>query len=569
MSLSRIGTARSTNDRLEAISPETAVLFRHGHVKEAVESLTGEPLPIDLLSAFYPSDECRQDLENWNTILERSLAARRPAFFKARATLSRKLGRIAAAGEGAALLAYCDIVLGRYDRGLAALRLAAKTAPSSFALHVLHGVTLWLKTWHIRSRELLPEALTAVDKALAHDASDPRVYMLRAGIKRELEDLDGHLTDVNKALALHPDFLWALAEKAENLGERGTYREAFPVVQKLIALQPKSSWVYVHRARLRAFHGYHALAMRDFNRAVTLDSSCGAVYAWRGEARRRQGDLRGALEDFDQALRLQPTYRFPHLWKGRVHLLRGEFPAAIACFTRTLELEPREGLAESWRAEAWWKMGETRRAALGFEAVYPSEPRMAWNRLLKEGENQEVTFMGGNSTPRGREEAMREDLDRVVALCPQDPWAWAFRGRCLLSRSLLRESLADLTRAAALDGTQIYARKWRGECLRRLGYPSRAISDLDVALSRGAKDPWLWAFRARARAETGDVARAEADFDRALRKPGQRHAVIFLWRGEWRHAQGRLPEARRDFEDSFRLEGKDPRVLEWLKRTAV
>ena len=547
-------------------------LLRDGRFSAALEAVILAPdgtgkLPLDFFEVFFPPDETRQDLINSNITCEAALKAEAPAFRRARRSLIKALGTSEPDGEGAALLAYCDLCLGDCDASLRNVERALRTAPSSYGLHLFHAACLWLKTWRLKSRQLQPEALKAMDRALAHEPRRAEALMFRAGIRRELEDLEGHLEDTERALKVRPRYLWALAEKAENLGEAGHYRRALSVLNRLIKLRPEKSWIWVHRARLRAFNGYYEKAMRDFDLAARLDPGCGPIYAWRGETRRRLGDYRGALEDLEKSIGLEPAYRFPHLWKGRIYLIQGDYERAVAAFERTLELEPREQLAASWRAEACWKMGRCRDAALGFESVQPAEPHMAWNRRLDEGQAQEVKFfMGKRQSQAKRDEAFAEDLDRVVDARPGDAWAWAFRGRCRAARGDLRQAIADLTRAIAMSPRDAYAHRWRGEALRRLGHFSKALADLDQALLLEPEHPWAAASRALVRAALGDAAGAETDFALALARPEQRLAVVFLWKGEWLYSRGRVEEARAAFESSFILEGKDARTLQWRKR---
>src|SRR6185312_14880002 len=234
---------------------EACALLRDGRFAAALESaLRPAKLPVDFFQLFFPPDETRQDLINSNILCEAALESAAPAFRRARRALVKALGTAEPEGEDAALLAYCDLCLRDYDEAIRRAELALRTAPPSYGLHLFHAACLWMKTWRLKSRVLQPAALKAMDQALALEPRRAEALMFRAGIRRELEDLDGHLEDAERALKVRPGYLWALAEKAENLGEAGHYRRALAVLNRLIKLRPEKSWIWVHRARLRAFN---------------------------------------------------------------------------------------------------------------------------------------------------------------------------------------------------------------------------------------------------------------------------------------------------------------------------
>ena len=546
--------------------------FRQGRYQKAAQAVLSrgkhEPKPpFELYEVFFPSDDGRQDLVNWLTIRKNMLAPHLGTYRRLRASLAKTLGLKAREGEGAALLAYCDLFLGDYERAVVEMERAAKSAPSSFGLHFLRAVALWLKAAKDRSRDRMPDALTEVNAALAHDDRNVYAYYVRVGLRRELEDVAGRLADARTMIKLRPDFVWASVEIAETLGETNHYREALREFNRLIKRYPDQAWGWAQRGRLRGIYGYSRLALEDFAEAVRLDPACGPVFAWRGEAWRRAGDYARAFADFDAAIRVDPSYRLANQWRGRLHLILGRYPKAIADFDQVLRLEPREQLAAAWRAEALWKLGRAREAAEGFDALHPAEPKNAWNRVVGESELHEVVYqMRAGQTPERREKAFWDDLDRIVASRPDDAWAWAFRGRCKVSAGRAREALVDLGRALQLGDGLSYAHRWRGECLRRMGATERAVADFDRALELEAKDRWSSAYRALARATLGDAAGAESDYRRALAPRDQRFSVVHLWQAQWLDSLGRTEEARVAIEAAFILDGKDPRVLEWRAR---
>lgn len=543
---------------------EVQRLFHEGKLGEALETLIGEKLPLDIFEAFFPPNDGRQDLVNWLTVRERLLAPHQAAFRRAERALIKAVGP-SPTGVEAALRAYCSIFLDDYDAAVCYMK-GAIQSPRPW-VYFMQALCLWLKSANDRSRELMPDALSAIDISLEQDPKNVYAYYVRSGLRRELENVVGRLADCEMILKLRPDFVWARVERAETWGETNQFSKANRELNILIRQHPRAAWSWAQRGRLFGIYSRHRLAIKDFSRAVRLDPDCGPIYAWRGEAWRRLGEYEKAINDFNASLAIDPTYRLGNLWRGRTRLLLGNYRAALIDLRRAVELEPREQLASAWHAEALWKLGRCREAALGFDGIYPAEPQNTWNRLLREGQTQELGFaIGKNDMRKSRDLQFMNDLNEILRTHSTDPWAWAFRGRCRAAKGMLKEALADLIRALQLNASLSYAYRWRGEVLRRMGARQMALGDLNQALKLDPSDRWASCYRALVRGDIGDVVGGMADFKKALSAKEPRFAVAYLWRGEWLHSLGMVAEARLDFETAFILDGKDPRILEWRKR---
>lgn len=527
-----------------------------GDFNKTIEGLarkSGRPLrlPADL-SVFFPDKDGRQDL-----MYEQDFGLDRHAPVYARARRVVEAAELPAA-ERALLLSYLDLFLGEYARAAKALATLAAERPSEFWPQFLHACAVWLWGDQERTRDYLPVALSSIEKAVAAEPKQLYSYVIRAGLRRELEDVPGRLEDAERVIRMAPDFVWARTERAEVLGETGHYRPALRELNRLIKLFPKEAWAWAQRGRLRGISGYYGLALADFEKAAALDPRCGPLLAWRGETSRRLGRYQEALADLDRSIALDGGYRLAWVWRGRVHLLQGRFAEAVKDFDEALRLEPREMLARAWRGEALWKLGEFARAARDFDEIYPAEPRGLWNARLKAHETQEHYFMLDSSGGK-REAAFWADMDAGLARAKDDPWAWAVHGRVLAADGRVDEARYSFARALKLDPKNARALAWRGAA-------AGSLSDLDASVAADPSYRWAWAWRGRALAEQGRAEEALASFDRALDTPDQRYAPAHVWRGAALWALGRRAEAEISFRRAFTLDGKCKAAKEWLSR---
>ena len=247
-------------------------LILNGDWAGAVRRLTSGRVVLPVgLEVFFPAEDGRQDLMYEQDF---GLDSHRPVFRKARAAVEAS---VLAGPDKAVLLGYLDLFLGEYARARRELALAAKEAPDAYWPNFLHACAIWLLGDERRTRDLLPEALVAVEKAVQADPRSLYPYVVRAGIRRELEDVPGRLADADRVIKMAPRFVWARTERLEVLGETGHYRLALKEANLLIERFPGAAWSWGQRARLRGISGYYELALADFTKAESLDPACGPL----------------------------------------------------------------------------------------------------------------------------------------------------------------------------------------------------------------------------------------------------------------------------------------------------
>lgn len=113
------------------------------------------------------------------------------------------------------------------------------------------------------------EALAAYDKALSTKPDDYRIWVLRAGVLRELN----------------------------------RDSEAIAAYDKAIEIEP-SSLVFLARSNLYSQSGQYRQAIEDLNATIQLSPYDAQSYAIRGALRKKLGDERGASDDYEQVDKL-------------------------------------------------------------------------------------------------------------------------------------------------------------------------------------------------------------------------------------------------------------------------
>ena len=222
-----------------------------------------------------------------------------------------------------------------------------------------------------------PAAPPAAPATPARDAASECEQ--RAMEKAQRHDLEGALSELNRALELEPRraTLWgARGEVKENMGDLAgaiaDYGEAIARDEKLV-----SAWRL--RGGVRGSLGDLTGAESDLTRAIELDGRTGLDFQNRGFARIKMEDVRGALADEYRAVELDPTLVNAWILRGVLRDETGDADGGIADLTHALELKPGNLEVFVHRATAYLGRGDAERALRDVEsaaAIAPSDDRL-------------------------------------------------------------------------------------------------------------------------------------------------------------------------------------------------
>ncbi|MBV6405507.1 MAG: tetratricopeptide repeat protein [Flavobacteriales bacterium] len=290
--------------------------------------------------------------------------------------------------------------------------------------------------------------------------------------------------------------------------------------------------------------------MRFLLCGVLLWMALGAQAQGRGES-----ELRGVRRQLDRgkvypALRRCDGLLTRDMPKAPVLLLRAEANARIRAYPAALEdahAALAAGLEEGGRAQAWYWSGvawlglqRADSAIAAFERVPAGSERdlrmamalaldgrceeaiVLYDALLAARETTAALRERGACLARAGDTARaRADLDRAIALDPDDPVNWNSRGfhRWALHGDHER-ALADYARAIKLNPNYTYAINNRGYSWLKLGRLDKARRDVELAGRRAPDNPYVDHHRGLIALSEGDSVRACSAFRMAEDKGG-------------------------------------------------
>jgi tetratricopeptide (TPR) repeat protein len=284
------------------------------------------------------------------------------------------------------------------------------------------------------------EALSCLDDSLAISA-DFKSLSMKAEILRVMGRRDQSIEIINQALAMAPDYAFALGLKGQTLRELNQNEEAVKLLQRAVELDSTQDWVY---SELAAALG----ALKRYDEAVSAA---------------------------DRALVLMPDSDFALAIKGRILRIQDQNGEAVALLQRAVELDPTQD----------WIHAELAAALNG--AGRPDDSISASNQALTLNADNVLALMvkGEVLNAQGHKKEALEILDRVTTLLPQAAFFFALKGEILNSLGRKKEAVEALQQASALDPTSDRYLEL-ASILTELGRNEDALQILDKALEHDA-----------------------------------------------------------------------------------
>src|SRR5947208_2821454 len=149
-------------------------------------------------------------------------------------------------------------------------------------------------------------------------------------------------------------------EKAKN----GDLDGAMTDFNRAIDLNPKDDAPYYNRAQARRMKNDTAGAIADYTRAIELGSTNPAAYNNRGNARAENKDRDGAIADYTRAIELKPDYARAYYNRAVAKKDKGDANGAAEDFKRARQLDPKL-VSEESVAECSSRGGSANKGAAG------------------------------------------------------------------------------------------------------------------------------------------------------------------------------------------------------------
>ena len=376
----------------------------------------------------------------------------------------------------------------------------------------------------------------------------------RANERLKVNDMDGAIAELTRAIEIDPAFSGALNNRAMIKTRKGDIAGAIDDYGAAIAVDPGNTLLLLARSSLRELLGDRVGALGDLGKAIEVDPANGTAFYLRGHLAMGTGDDDGALVDLTRAIELDPSLAGAWADRGGLLARAGKMQEALADLDKALEVDaarpdaPPEirALVQSSfsrttaldnRGSVKARLGDVKGALADLDRAIeldPSNARAVSNR-------GEARLMAGDL------DGAIADGEHFLSMAPNDPQAPA-----------VRRSLANLKsrRDATPGSAAAFIEEGFGATTRR-DFPA-AIAALTKAIELDPTIARAWDGRGYARAQSGDMVNAVKDFDRAIELEPD---VVGHWgnRGSAKQHLNDIDGAIADFEHVLQLSPNDPK----------
>lgn len=225
------------------------------------------------------------------------------------------------------------------------------------------------------------EYKTAVDyftKALTIDKDFARGYNNRGVARIESGHPYEAIQDYNLALALKPDYVGALFNRAYAYEEVGRLEDALDDVANVKEFHSDSAYVYFYEGLLQSKLRLYDQSLASFEKARSLDSdneeidiNVATLYYFKGEFEKARGLLLEILKVNAQQLNALNTL-------SQIYLKEADFQNALITINRALKVKPSEPYFLNNRGQIYLEMGELDKGLEDINRSILQDPNNVW-----------------------------------------------------------------------------------------------------------------------------------------------------------------------------------------------
>ncbi|MBI3759453.1 MAG: glycosyltransferase family protein, partial [Deltaproteobacteria bacterium] len=200
------------------------------------------------------------------------------------------------------------------------------------------------------------------------------------------------LADLDRALAIQPDYADALCNRGNVLVDLHRFEEALDSYDRSLASRPNDPAALNNRGNVLCALGRENDAMQCYDQALALDPDDLSILKDRGTALLYLNRGEEALACFDHALALKSDDLYFLYKRGSALAKLDRFDEAVACFDRVLALDPNAADVLDDRGNALAALQRAAEAIASYDralAIKPETPQSHWNRgvaLLRMGD---------------------------------------------------------------------------------------------------------------------------------------------------------------------------------------
>ncbi|MGD8453214.1 MAG: tetratricopeptide repeat protein [Phycisphaerae bacterium] len=254
-----------------------------------------------------------------------------------------------------------------------------------------------------------------------------------------------------------------LYEAKADLFHKGRYAEALAKFDEALAIEPDSVTLLMNRAEALRHLKRHAEAVACMEEALHLEPGNWKIHFHVGRAYEDLPDEKKSADHYRQAERLNPDPAEALCVRAK---LADDPQQAVELLTQALDLKPSDTAFLTDRAWRYYALGEHDAMLMDVQQLAGAHPNWAFVQALR----------GLALFNLGRYAEAERAYSRAIELDPEWPTVWTNRSACRAMTGRFAEALADAGEELRRDPQ--YAPAYFNRCRAR-----RGLGDLDEALA--------------------------------------------------------------------------------------
>jgi tetratricopeptide (TPR) repeat protein len=282
------------------------------------------------------------------------------------------------------------------------------------------------------------------------DLNDPRFLAHRASLELAVGRVDAAKADLDRALALRPDYSNAFALQSIIAVVQNDRDKALDLARKAVDADPNSAAARVAMSYAQQSRFDLEGARASLEEAVKVEPNNALAWARLAEIQSSFGELGKSLNSARKAVELDPSVARTQTVLGFAYLMQVNTREARAAFERAIELDQADYLPRLGLGLAKIRQGDLREGGQEIEIAASLDP----NNSLVRSYLGKVYYEEKRGNLDEREYAIAKELD------PMDPTPWFYDAIAKQTTNRPVEALHHLEKAIELnDNRAVYRSK--------------------------------------------------------------------------------------------------------------
>ena len=294
---------------------------------------------------------------------------------------------------------------------------------------------------------------------IAEDATNATLYYLRARAWICQGQETEAIADLNKAIAINPDYADAYNVRGKLFYSQENDESAMADFDRVLTIKHFHVDAHINRGLLYLRQGNFSRALDNFDLAVKRSFNRKAESInHRGKFYQKMGNHQSAIADFTRSITLKPLSA--DIWQARAESYEasGDHEHAVKDYNEAIRLQLTQNHSHDAIAQTYLKRGQLKLALRGYTTALAD---FTTAKLLYHEDGRAACFMGQVYSTQGQHDEAIDCYTEAIQFKPFISDYYRYRAQSYVAQDMLALALVDLDKTIvvnALDANGFFDR---------------------------------------------------------------------------------------------------------------